>query len=247
MHFRRYYLVGLILFCTFSVSAQTAANQHLRIATVQQPSLHLYTPSQNPDSTIPPYYFTAGTTMPGLELLKLTAAGKHEEARIRALARIKEFKEDIDAYVSLSWSLVAMGRYQEAEQYANQGYTIRKDPRLAQALGEASYYLGKNDISLTMLQEYIASYPEGPRAGLSFYLMGELYLRMALYNHADIAFTTAVQYSPGNPEWWTRAGWARENANKLFQALRAYEKALSINPRLTDALEGKKRITDRMR
>ena len=70
---------------------------------------------------------------------------------------------------------------------------------------------------------------------------------LGTYNHADIAFTTAVQYNPGNPAWWTRAGWARENANKLFQALRAYEKALSINPRLADALEGKKRITDRMR
>ncbi len=247
MYIRRYYRAVLMLFCALTVGAQNTGNKQLRIANVQLPAQQIYTPAPSPDSTIPPYYFTAGSTMPGLELLKLTAAGKHEEARVRALARIKEFKEDIDAYVSLAWSLVAMERYQEAELYATQGYAIRKDPRLAQALGEASYYLGKNDIALTMLQEYIASYPEGPRAGLSFYLMGELYLRKALYNHADIAFTTAVQYNPGNPAWWTRAGWARENANKLFQALRAYEKALSINPRLADALEGKKRITDRMR
>ena len=71
------------------------------------------------------------------QVLENLKAGKHEEARVRALARIKEFKEDIDAYVSLAWSLVAMGRYQEAELYATQGYAIRKDPRLAQALGEA--------------------------------------------------------------------------------------------------------------
>ena len=48
---------------------------------------------------------SAAAAMPGSEILKLTTAGKHEEARTRALARIAEIKDDIDAYVSLSWSL----------------------------------------------------------------------------------------------------------------------------------------------
>ncbi|MFA5851644.1 MAG: tetratricopeptide repeat protein [Spirochaetales bacterium] len=190
---------------------------------------------------------SAAAAMPGSEILKLTTAGKHEEARTRALARIAEIKDDIDAYVSLSWSLVALRRYTEAESWALKGYAIRKDPRLAEAIGEASYYLGKNDIALAMLQEYIASYPEGPRAGLSFYLCGELYVRMGRYMHADIAFSTAVQHNPGNPSWWVRLGWARENARKPLQALSAYEKALALNPNLVDAIEGKKRIQDRMK
>ncbi|HWR12439.1 MAG TPA: hypothetical protein VN445_11490 [Rectinemataceae bacterium] len=192
------------------------------------------------------YSVAAGGTLPGSEILKLTIAGKHEEARIKAIARIKEGGDDIDAYVSLSWSLVALRKYSEAESYALKGYEIRKDPRLAQAIGEASYYLGKNDIALAMLREYIATYPEGPRAGLSFYICGELYIRMAQYMHADIAFSTAVQHNPNNPAWWARLGWARENARKILQALDAYEKALTLNPNLVDALEGKKRIQDRM-
>ena len=193
------------------------------------------------------YVVPAGSTMPGSEILKLTTAGRHEEARMRAMARIGDIKDDIDAYVSLSWSLVALRRYEEAESYALRGYALRKDPRLSQAIGEASYYLGKNDTALAMLQEYIASYPEGQRAGLSFYLCGELYLRMARYMHADIAFSAAVQHNPNNPQWWARLGWARENARKLLQALGAYEKALTLNPNLADALEGQRRIQGRMR
>lgn len=185
--------------------------------------------------------------MPGSEILKLTTAGKHEEARRKALARIAEMKDDIDAYVSLSWSLVALHQYTEATTWAFRGYAIRKDPRLAEAIGEASYYLGKNDVALAMLQEYIGSYPEGPRAGQSFYLCGELYLRMGRFMHADIAFSAAVQHNPNNPTWWVRLGWARENARKPLQALGAYEKALALNPNLVDAIEGKKRIQERIK
>ncbi len=193
------------------------------------------------------YSVVAGASLPGSEILKLTTAGKHQEACAKALARIGEVKDDIDAYVSLSWSLVALRRYGEAEVYALRGYELRKDPRLAQAIGEASYYLGKNDVALTMLQEYIATYPEGPRAGLSFFLCGELYVRLARFMHADIAFSAAVQHNPNNPSWWARLGWARENARKPLQALDAYEKALALNPNFADALEGRRRIQDRMR
>lgn len=193
------------------------------------------------------YSPSRASSLSGYEILKLTTAGKHEEARVKALTRIAAVKDDIDAYVSLSWSLVALRRYQEAETYALRGYGIRKDPRLAQAIGETSYYLGKNATALTMLQEYIATYSEGPRAGLSYYLCGELYLRMGRYMHADIAFSAAVQHSPSNPDWWVRLGWARENARKYLQALAAYEKALTLNPNLADALEGRQRIQNRMR
>lgn len=189
----------------------------------------------------------AGSSMPGSEILKLTSSGRHEEARIEGLARVAETRDDIDAYVALAWSLVALRKYGEAESWASKGYALRKDPRLAQAIGEASYYLGRNEVALRMLSEYIASYPEGQRAGLSFYLCGELYLRAAQYMHADIAFSTAVTHSATNPLWWTRLGWARENAKKYLQALGAYESALALSPNSVDALEGRKRIQERMR
>ena len=188
----------------------------------------------------------SSASLSGQELLKLHAAGKFEEARSKALLRIQDVKDDIDAFVSLSWSLVALRRYSEAETWARRGFAIKADPRLAQAIGEASYYLGKNENALEMLQEYIASYPEGLRAGLSYYLCGELYIRLAKYMHADIAFSAALRYNPSNPIWWTRMGWARENAKRYLQALSAYEHALAINPNFADAVEGRKRIQARM-
>jgi tetratricopeptide (TPR) repeat protein len=190
---------------------------------------------------------TIAGTIAGTEILKLTASGRHEEARMKATARLAVVKDDIDAYVALSWSLVALGRHQEAEIQAAKGYSLRKDPRLAQAQGEAAFALGKNEVALKMLEEYLATFPEGPRAGNSYYLCGELYLRFAKFNHADIALSAAVLHFPNNPQWLTRLGWAREKSRKYLQALNAYEQALALNPNLLDAQEGRKRIQDRMR
>jgi tetratricopeptide (TPR) repeat protein len=217
------------IFCLFitptSISAQTASPFGQSIAAFAQ---------------------GANASVSGQELLKLHAAGKFEEVRTKALARIQDAKDDTDAYVGLSWSLVALRRYSEAETWARRGYALNADPRLAQAIGEASYYLGKNENALQMLQEYIASYPEGLRAGLSYYLCGELYIRLAKYMHADIAFSAALRYNPSNPVWWTRMGWARENCKRYLQALSAYEQALALNPNLADAVEGRRRIQARM-
>jgi tetratricopeptide (TPR) repeat protein len=182
----------------------------------------------------------------GAEILKLVTDGRYQEAQTLALARITEMPNDIDAYVALSWSLLALGKTEDAANYAQRGYAIYKDPRLAEAIGEASYNLGKNDVALSMLQEYIAAYPEGPKTGLSYYLCGELYVRKAQFMHADIAFSTAVRYNPNNPLWWTRLGWARENAHRPLQALSAYEQALILNPNFQDAIEGRKRILSRL-
>lgn len=193
-----------------------------------------------------PVLVSGKVAISGAEILKLVAEGKYEEARSRAITRITEMPTDIDAYVALAWSLVSLGDYQNAETYALRGYGIYKDPRLAQAIGEASYNLGKNDVALAMLQEYIAAYPEGPRTGVSYYICGELYIRKAQFMHADIAFSTAVRYSPNNPQWWARLGWARENAHRQLQALSAYEQALALDPNFQDAVEGRKRILGRL-
>jgi len=195
----------------------------------------------------PTQWLVAGKpAMSGADILKLVSDGKYQKAQTLALARINEMPNDIDAYVALSWSLLALGKTEDAENYARRGYAIYKDPRLAQAIGEASYNLGKNDVALTMLQEYIAAYPEGPKTGISYYLCGELYVRKAQFMHADIAFSTAVRYNPNNPLWWTRVGWARENAHRPLQALSAYEQALALNPNFQDAIEGRKRILSRL-
>jgi tetratricopeptide (TPR) repeat protein len=174
----------------------------------------------------------------GPDALKLYLDGKFEEARRACLDEISARPDGIEPYVVLSWSLVSLERWADAENYAQKGIALRRDPRLVEVLGEATYFLGRNEAALRSFQEYVAAVPEGGRAGVAFYYMGEIYLRLVKYAHADIALSAAVQYSPGNARWWTRLGWAREKAADFDHAIEAYKKALSIAPRLQDALDG---------
>ena len=179
--------------------------------------------------------------------MKLYTDGKFDEARRACLEAIRADPQAIDSYVVLSWSLIALERYADAENYALKGYAVRRDPRLTESLGEAAYYLGRNDAALRNFQNYVSALSEGGRVGIAYYYMGETYLRLARFAHADIAFTAALGYSPGNAHWWTRLGWAREKANDPAHALEAYRRALEIDPRLDDAKAGVERSSARIR
>jgi cytochrome c-type biogenesis protein CcmH/NrfG len=98
---------------------------------------------------------------------------------------------------------------------------------------------------LRNLQEYIGSFPESRRAGRAHYYTGEVYLRLGRFMHADIALTAAVRYVPENAAWWARLGWAREQGGRMAQALDAYTTALGIDPQLSDALMGRRRVQEK--
>jgi tetratricopeptide (TPR) repeat protein len=142
--------------------------------------------------------------------------------------------------------LLALKRYADAENYALKGYAIRRDTRLTETLGETAYFLGRNDAALRNFQNYVSAVSEGGRVGFAYYYMGEIYLRLGRFGHADIAFSTALQYTSGSAKWWTRLGYAREKYGDLVHALEAYKKALSIDPRLQDASDGCDRISAKM-
>ena len=180
--------------------------------------------------------------MTGSDLLRMSQEGKHNDVALLAPQAIKKNPQDVDAYIGLAWSLNALKEYAKAKDIAQRGYAMFKDPRLVQALGEAQYYLGENEAALANLQEYLAKFPEGSKSALSFYLCGELFVRMVKFNHADIAFSTALQYNPSNARWWARLGWVREKTSRYLAALKAYDQAVSLNPTLEDALTGKSRM-----
>ena len=79
----------------------------------------------------------------------------------------------------------------------------------------------------------------------SYYFMGEIYLRMAKYRHADIAFSVAVTLDSFNSLWWVRLGYAREQIKEYRYSLEAYNKALSLNKNLVDAQKGRERVLQR--
>jgi len=177
------------------------------------------------------------------DALKLYLDGKYDDARRVCIDEISADPNNIESYVVISWSLLALQRWADAENYALKGYAIRRDPRLSECLGESAYYLGRNDAALRDFQNYVNAVPEGGRAGTAYYFMGEIYLRLARYEHADISFSAALQYSPDNARWWARLGWARERGGQSGHALEAYKKALQLDPTLQDALNGVQRLT----
>ncbi len=189
-----------------------------------------------------------GAQVPKPDALKLYREGRYEESRVQCLQEIAQDPANIEAYVVLGWSLVAMGRYADAEIYARKAYDeVRKDPRVMETLGEASYFLGKNDQALRWFQSYITALPEGTRVASSYQYMGEIYIRTSRWGHADIAFRTALQFEPSNARWWTRLGYAREMGGDLRYSLEAYDAALKINPGLTDARLGRERVAKLLR
>ena len=150
---------------------------------------------------------------------------------------------NMNAYSVLCWALVDNGQYYEAEQRATQARKIAAyDVRIIEILGEAKYYLDKNNEALTMFQLYIANTQEdASRLGRVYYLTGEIYIKQAKYEHADIALSMATRLEPKMTLWWTRLGYAREMARDYESAITAYDYALQQNPSQADAINGKSR------
>jgi len=151
--------------------------------------------------------------------------------------------KNMDSYSVLGWSLLKLGRYQEAVDYAKRAIEIsRYDSRIVEILGEGYYFLGDNAQAIKYFQEYTVLAPTGDRIDDVYYYMGEIYIRMGDYNHADISFSTAVYHSPNIAQWWARLGYAREMAKRYKLALQAYDRALQLNPSFVDAVRGRQRV-----
>ena len=173
--------------------------------------------------------------------------GNYERSIQICRDEIAENPNNMESHVVICWSLIRLSRYEEALRYARLGRAINRfDVRITEILGQAHFYLGMNNEALMYFQEYASSAPEGQRIDLAYYFMGEIFIRQGKFRHADIALTTAVHWVPSNAAWWVRLGFTRENASDLTGAIRAYERALSLNSQLTDAQRGIDRIRQTM-
>jgi tetratricopeptide (TPR) repeat protein len=177
--------------------------------------------------------------------------GNYERAVEICVNELRENRNNMEAHVVICWSLVQLGRYEEAFSYALEGRNIsRYDPRIIEILGEVSYFQGRNNEALQYFQEYINLAPERGRIETVYYYIGEIYIRLGRFRHADIALSTAVHYTPGNAAWWLRLAYARESIGEpgdLQEAVVAYERALSLNPQLSDAQRGLSRVRQALR
>ena len=128
------------------------------------------------------------------DALVLYHNGKYAESVQVCEDELKENPNRIESYVVMCWSLVKNKQYAEAEQRATEGLAISAfDLRLIEILGEARYYLGKNNGAMEQFQKYVASAQDnGSRVGSAYYFMGEIYIRQGRYQHADISLSSAV-------------------------------------------------------
>ena len=182
------------------------------------------------------------------DALVLYHNGKYRESVQVCEEELKENPNRVDSYVVMCWSLVKNKQYAEAEERALSGLEVSPyDLRLIEILGEAKYFLGKNTGAMEQFQKYVASAPEsGARVGTAYYYMGEIFIRQARYQHADIAFSSAVKKEPMLDSWWIRLGYAREMAGNYYEAVNAYDEALRLNPSSIEASRGRDRVNAKL-
>jgi tetratricopeptide (TPR) repeat protein len=165
--------------------------------------------------------------------------GNYERAVRICRDEIAADSTNLESHVVICWSLLRLNRYDEALRVARTGRNLsRYDARIIEILGEVYFYLGQNGEALQYFQDYVNIAPEGQRIEAVYYFIGEIFIRMGRYRHADIALSTAVHWMPGNAAWWTRLAYARESAGDLAEAVKAYERALALNSQLPDARRG---------
>ncbi len=183
------------------------------------------------------------------DALVLYHNGKYKESVQVCEEEIQENPNRVESYVVMCWALVKNKQYAEAEIRANEGLAISPyDLRLIEILGEAKYYLGKNSGAMEQFQKYVANAPEsGSRVGAAYMYMGEIFIRQARYQHADIALSSAVKKEPGLDTWWCRLGYAREMAENYYEAIAAYDEALKLNSSSIDATKGRERVSAKLK
>jgi tetratricopeptide (TPR) repeat protein len=180
----------------------------------------------------------------------LEAAGRQADAQAKYAQAISVCDQElanepkrVEAYVVKCWSLFRLSRHAEVISTGQAGMRIAFDARISEVMGESYYFLGQMDNCLKSLQKYIESVGDsGDRGPTAFFFMGEAYLRLKKYSHADIAYTTAVLKEPNMPRWWFRLGNACELSGDWKRSLDAYNKAVALNPAFPEALAAQARV-----
>jgi tetratricopeptide (TPR) repeat protein len=150
---------------------------------------------------------------------------------------------NLDAMVVMGWSLIALGRYDEAQVISDRAIEVaRFDHRAIENSGESHYFLGELEPALERFEQYAALAPRGDRIARVYSFMGEIYISLREYENADIAYSTALHLTNNRSAWWTRLGYARELAGKTAAARDTYQRAIELDPALVEAQRGLERI-----
>jgi tetratricopeptide (TPR) repeat protein len=151
-----------------------------------------------------------------------------------------------ETYTVITWALERQTKYADVITWGERGLRLFSDEfRIVETMGEAYFYLGDYDRSLSYMQRYTNALPQGERVAVAYFFIGEIFRLRQKYRHADIAYTTAVRLDPGSALWWYRLATVRESAGDRDQAIEAYQRALRLNPTYQEASAGLSRAQAR--
>jgi tetratricopeptide (TPR) repeat protein len=182
------------------------------------------------------------------DALKLYQQKQYAQAVEVCLEEITAFTDEsnsrkMDSYTVLCWSYLGLKDYDNVIRYGREGLNIYSyDNRIIHSMGEAYYYKGNLQSALNSFQQYTQLNPTGGGIRTAYYFLGESFLRLDQYAHADIAFSTALYHSPNVARWWVRLGYAREQYGDYDNAKLAYQRALELQPGIADAEAGLTRL-----
>ncbi|MDR2479426.1 MAG: tetratricopeptide repeat protein [Treponema sp.] len=150
-----------------------------------------------------------------------------------------------DTYTVITWAMQRQSRYNDVITWGERGLRVFPGEfRIVETMGEAYFYLGDYNRSLSLMQRYANAMPEGERISTAYFFIGEIHRMARKYRHADIAYTTAVRFEPGLALWWYRLGSVRELAGDAAPAIAAYQEVLKLNPNYREAREGMARLAN---
>ena len=181
----------------------------------------------------------------------LESSGKAEEAKVLYQNSVDACRQElqatpnnIESYVVLTWSLLRMAQYSQTITECNKALKIKPNEyRVIETMAEAQFYVNNYSESLKYFEQYVNAMPQNSeRYSTAYFFIGEIYRLQKKYEHADIAYSRALQLFPGAALWWYRQGLARElNGNKAG-AKESYTQALKWRPNYPDAANALKRV-----
>jgi len=141
------------------------------------------------------------------------------------------------------WNLFRLGRHKDVVATDQKARQTMKDFRIMETMAESLYFLDRGEEALKYFAKYIELAPPGDeRMSSAYYYMGECYMKLKRYEHADIAFSTATSMERNMYYWWYRLGAAKEILGQYRRAYESYGKSLELNPNFQFAKDGRARV-----
>jgi len=181
---------------------------------------------------------------------QLQVAGREAEAArtfassLQAVEKLLTSDPSNSDYISLQcWNLFRLESHNDDDATAQRALRSDQDYRIIETLAESLYFLGRNEESLAYFTQYFQLAPESDeRMSSAYYYVGECYMRLKKYEHADIAFSTATTMEKNMYYWWYRLGAVKELLSQYRRAYEAYGRSLQLSPRFQYALDGRARV-----